>query len=508
MPIVIEQYFLTGKFHSTRWNQSPFEDAIGEWPPSPWRLLRALTARAFEHARETGNHDDHTRDSLLIRLAETPPLFRLPTNPTYTSSWPARGVKQYQPTDLVKSDKKRGEPWVLRPQTTLFVDSFVCLPPDDPIYWIWPKLNLSPDETALLARLLRRVTYFGRAESLTVMRLLSETRVPLPANCELRPEHGNGVPVLVADPSQNVDIIKVLKVLLANNDDRLLKGRRIPPGTAWWHAVRPTRHIIRQPRVGPVSQPLPLLQFAIGGRVFPSADSWIRITERFRGAVLDTLAKLLTGRHDAKFSSLSPELRLIHSLMTGKGSDGIPSDGHLHPFFWLLPSPNGYPERLVCYRRTPFNSMEQEAMLIASERNLSWQFGNPDWVLRMVPLSEKTPLPHAILGESRFWKTVTHYVPTRHVLGRKGKPRAGNSIIEQVLRDLTNAGFPPAKIGVMEGTRKWVKIHRPMRLKTSPINDLKLGYHIYLEFDSLVRGPISLGNSSHFGLGLFAGVDG
>jgi CRISPR-associated protein Csb2 len=55
MAVVIEQRFPLGRFHATRWNQNPFEDPYGEWPPSPWRLLRALAARWFQYARETGD---------------------------------------------------------------------------------------------------------------------------------------------------------------------------------------------------------------------------------------------------------------------------------------------------------------------------------------------------------------------------------------------------------------------------------------------------------------------
>ncbi len=39
MPLILEQSFPLGRFHATRWNQNPFEDPYGEWPPSPWRLL-------------------------------------------------------------------------------------------------------------------------------------------------------------------------------------------------------------------------------------------------------------------------------------------------------------------------------------------------------------------------------------------------------------------------------------------------------------------------------------
>src|SRR5690606_40929388 len=35
MALVLEQSFPLGRFHATRWNQNPFEDPYGEWPPSP-----------------------------------------------------------------------------------------------------------------------------------------------------------------------------------------------------------------------------------------------------------------------------------------------------------------------------------------------------------------------------------------------------------------------------------------------------------------------------------------
>ena len=63
MPLVLRQTFPLGRFHATRWNQNPFEDRFGEWPPSPWRLLRALVARWFQYSRETGDEDVALRDA-------------------------------------------------------------------------------------------------------------------------------------------------------------------------------------------------------------------------------------------------------------------------------------------------------------------------------------------------------------------------------------------------------------------------------------------------------------
>src|SRR5436190_12457233 len=91
MALILDQRFLLGRFHATRWNQNPFEDPHGEWPPSPWRLLRALAARWAQYSRETGDDDPKGRDELLRSLARQPPAFRLPE-----SSWRGPDLRQYQ----------------------------------------------------------------------------------------------------------------------------------------------------------------------------------------------------------------------------------------------------------------------------------------------------------------------------------------------------------------------------------------------------------------------------
>src|SRR5437763_3855777 len=95
MALIIQQHFPLGRFHATRWNQGVFGDAYGEWPPSSWRLLRALAARWFQHARETDNTEVKIRDALLQALASELPAFSLPP-----LTWRGPALKQYQPTVL------------------------------------------------------------------------------------------------------------------------------------------------------------------------------------------------------------------------------------------------------------------------------------------------------------------------------------------------------------------------------------------------------------------------
>ena len=497
MALALEQYFLTGRFHATRWNENPFEDAHGEWPPSPYRLLRTLAARWFEHLRETGAADTEVRDRLLRSLASVPPEFHLPENVAHSGTWPGRGLKQYQPMELGKTDKKKGEPWVKRHQTSLVVDRFTMVPPSQPVVWLWSSLRLPDDEQTLLDQLLRRVTYFGRAESLCLMRRATGA-LPSP-NCSLKEDAGGGNPVLVTDPGIPLN----LEILLANNDDAAIKGRRIPPGTLWMYARRPVSpRIINRPQARPAPR-LQLVQFALGGRVLPPIASWTRLTERFRGAVLGQIAKYVAENPNARFADLSEEEQSQFSLMTGKTADGNPLGGHQHARFWLLPDQSGKPTRLVCYRLEPFTEIEYHALQSASELPISWEFGNPDWQVRMVSLPPETPLPQALDGRSCVWKTLTPYVPSRHVLGRNGKPKPGHSVEEQIGTELANANLSEAQVEVDPEKSVWIKVHTPRRMRSEQTNAMKRGYDVTLTFSAPVSGPIALGNSSHFGLGLF-----
>lgn len=176
MPLVLEQTFPLGRFHATRWNQSPFEDPHGEWPPSPWRLLRALTARWFQYSREVGDQAEDTRNGLLTKLARELPSFVLPGD-----TWRGIAIRQYHPLGLEKKYETETRPGSNTPSkysfvqvgTTLSQDHYRAVPTHHPILWVWETIELSSSESALLHQLLRRVLYFGRAESYCRFRLLN-----------------------------------------------------------------------------------------------------------------------------------------------------------------------------------------------------------------------------------------------------------------------------------------------------------------------------------------------
>ena len=159
MPVVIKQQFPGGRFNATRWNQNPFEDRHGEWPPSPWRLLRALAARWFQYSRETGDEDATKRDDLLRLLASEVPSFIVPTSTWRSNPTP----RQYHKTEVAWTDAGAKAAAVRKPKLTLTVDHFRAVAPSDSVIWRWPTLQLTGEQHTLLTALLIRIFYFGRA---------------------------------------------------------------------------------------------------------------------------------------------------------------------------------------------------------------------------------------------------------------------------------------------------------------------------------------------------------
>ena len=74
---------------------------------------------------------------------------------------------------------------------------------------------------------------------------------------------------------------------------------------------------------------------------------------------------------------------------------------------------------------------------------------------------------------------------------------------EQIGTELANANLSEAQVEVDPEKSVWIKVHTPRRMRSEQTNAMKRGYDVTLTFSAPVSGPIALGNSSHFGLGLF-----
>lgn len=499
MQIVLRQVFPLGRFHATPWKINPFDDPHGEWPPSPWRLVRAVVARWYQWAREAAPAPAPTELDVVVRaLCTSTYRFHLPAHAQKGSP-----VRQYFPVEFGWNPKEKKKSAVRSYGTSLAQDNYWCMAcgEDGAVWWFLEGATWTDELVRVLDRCLERVTYFGRAESFTRIRRAAEP-TPQP-NCMLSDYRARGsVPVLVPSPhATRADIERV-------TDDKAAVDRSVPPGAYVHYTVRPPRPPAREEgKAPPRRTECRLLQFAVGWNVAAELRAVVRLTARFRGAVLKELLQIKTGGAAPTWSGVGAAVREAIADMVGKDAQGKPLLGHRHTEF-LAWCEDDVPVRvLVCRDGRPFDEDEQTAILRAASRELSWASAGVDadaWKVRLVPLDRAVPPPPGFDGvAARRWESVTPYVPPRHHL-RKGKERARESLTAQIRRELALRGFAAADQVEAEaiGDAAWVSVHVPRVQKRASLGDRR-GYWMRLIFREPIRGPLRLGHSSSFGLGLF-----
>lgn len=502
MQIVLRQTFPLGRFHATPWRANPFDDPYGEWPPSPWRLVRAVVARWYQWTRETGESDSQSLERLIAALCKSSVSFFLPVETRR-----GRAFRHYQPVDFSwkpKENKKGTIPQERVYGTTLVQDNYWSVPPTSPVWWFLDGDAWSDDLLDVLDRCLERIVYFGRAETLTELRRCPEPDVT--PNCELASvrQSRDYVPVLVPLPEARLAQIQ------CSTDQPDVRGSTVPPGAVWQFARRvpsvPLRPAARSSV--PSSTPRHLIQFAITGAVLPEMRTICRVTSTFRQRALDHLVQRCTGNPAIRWRQAPLEARKQAVLLSGLDPDKGRLQNHEHAWFLVWPEA-GVPARLLVWRSgTPFTVEEQTALLAAAKREISWGTvpGSGEWSVRLLPLDVAVPPPPGLGGRSfRTWETVTPYVPPRHRF-RHGKPRKGEDVASQLRRELEARGWAAARARIdVLGAPQWTAVHLPTgKRRSRPFIGDRAGFGARIMFDEPVEGPIMLGHSAHFGLGLFA----
>ena len=507
MRVVLRQTFPLGRFHANPWRAFPFEDPHGEWPPSPWRLLRAVLARSHQFERECGIECHAWRESFVEAFSTSTFSWHLPP-----FSWRGPGLLQYQPATFEWNPPSRTKKAKKGYRTTLTRDNFwmVGSPGNDSdsdiVWWVVDGERWSEDLFDRFDASLERMTYFGRAEAVTDIRRANGLPTNVEVNCALKEAPSSGsVPVLA--PTADAG----LKQVQAVTDDSSVAKSTVPPGARWLYAKRPARPPAKPMRSTlPARKPTRLVQFAIGARVGPPRKSIVVLTQRFRGRVIRSF---LGGSWQRADTAQREAVRLL----AGKEADGTPLRDHRHPHarFGILFDPEtGRAGRLLVWRDQPFTNDEQRAILNAAERELPLSFARTrtkdPWTVRLVPLDSQVPPPISFGPTTyRRWETETPYVPPRHTYDRKGKAKAGESPEDQLRLELARQKYDTTglMIRVDNQASEWTQVHSPRRNRDDPTNTGRRGYRASLTFDTPVRGPIALGHSSHFGLGLFIAVD-
>ncbi len=467
--IRIDLQFLAGRYHATPWGHH-VNEGEPEWPPSPWRLLRALTAAWKTTAPDI---PEKQIEKLLSKLA-APPMYRLP-------SATVGHTRHYMP--------QAGN------ATLLVHDAFVCLDRSDGaphLSIVWESEDLTPDEKPLLDRLLLGLSYFGRAESWCEATRQEEIVTPnsAPSGYSLEASARYDLTNLLC-PDDNV----TLDQLMVETSDLQKKGFNRPPGSQWISYQRPrTAFVGESRRARKKPAPKHIAIFLLQSRVLPKQSETLWIADWARLGI--------NGRYGALYQdAASPNF-------TGKLDGSARQDQHKHAFFLPDTAPaskllrHDRIDRLIVWSPGPEGFSEEELQTLKSLRKIpDLRRRNEEATDRfhLIPLAllDKSAVPE-IFGCSRFWVSATPFLCTRHP-----KKSGKDSPEDQVRRECELRGLPVSevhRIDPAQGQTPWVQFKRRRWRKETPPG-LPLGFR--LEFEQAVAGPIVLGHSCHFGMGRF-----
>ena len=207
---------LSGRYGATPWDRSEFEGQV-EYPPSPWRLLRALLHGAFMLSTERQQLPAGAAE-LVTALATNQPSYHLPFGEygQIRGFRPVYGCEPVPPLATYDSGYSHS-----KGKRRSFIDSFLQLGAGSAIHVSWP-VDLSPEQRNLLSDCLAGLSYLGRAEYAALWQLVPAMPEP---NCW--PDPAGTLKVLGCGGED------VVAGLLLNPQEARQEGRPALPGQEW-----------------------------------------------------------------------------------------------------------------------------------------------------------------------------------------------------------------------------------------------------------------------------------
>lgn len=478
MPTTIAIRFPLGRYHATRWDGGANTSDV-EWPPSPWRLLRALLATR------------HTRwPDLDIGVTERL-LGALGTPSAYLTPVVCAGSSRHYMRLVGHRTDSPGA-------TSQVIDAFLALGRAERLLVQW-SVDLSPEDRTTLRKLVELVPYLGRSESLCEMALLDEEKTVDQRWWRL------GVVGAEVEQVQLLTPTTVSLAVLEQTTTAVRKARRtLPPKTA--------TVVFGRSRVGapPVIATIPVtpstvraLRFELAGPVHLRARSAVLAADAMHGVI----GKILTR------SGIDP---VVTAATMGLLPDGTIRRGpHRHLHILTVPTePNhelGRPlpanaptDTIVLWSPEGFRT-DVAAAIIDGARSLfvrtHLEDELPTRAIIFAGAGELADVYPSLLGPEVKWISWMPYLPVRH---RKKSQEDWDFIVDDVQREASRHGLPPVFVHPCheEGAAGQIAQFRRRRNgQNAPLR--RRGVYVRLEFTKTVTEPVVLGQLSHFGYGVF-----
>jgi len=473
--ICINLRMLTGRYHATPWGRNTNE-GVPEWPPSTFRLSRAIYdawKRKFPEVEECVTH------RILAALAsERPDYWIPPANASHLRLY------LHQNSSSLKKRFSRQRVF----------DPFIVLAPQDEVSIIWRNVSLDDGDLVILDQILGAINYLGRSESWCDLHLGKCDQDPnclhdLPLGME-----GDFVRISVAGLTNPDDYVSVkdrkrsinwFDSLALSSKDIARLGLDLPPSLQFHDYLMDHRCLGVRRKVSTPSAPLNTREvlFRIESKVSVPIGDAVKISERVR--------RKLMGIH----SRIMGDPSKVSTKFSGKDRESIPLKGHVHCYITPLDADNdGFLDHLSIRCHEPFTREELQAL--DRLECLPWSGGH-DLLLTPIRTEEKLEeRPNTMISR-------TPYVSPRH--HRKGRGDFMEWMKAELLRDLRDAGLPePTSLELVPSLKtirsnvQWFEFVRSRRDDAA-----NFGYGFRLKFDAPVPEKFNVGYGAHYGLGLF-----
>lgn len=542
MPLSLAFRFPTRRYHATPFGHHVNEGLI-EWPPSPWRLLRALISVGYTSGVWDGAGPPLAVWNVIAKLSAQPPRYFLPS---------AIGThsRHYMPIGELNSKTKIEK-------TTLVFDTWARVGNKELVI-TWRNTCLDKAELLVLNTLVERLNYLGRAESWVVGRVMDDSEAVPETNCF--PEQSGQMPgrgweqVALLAPVSASDF----QVWRETQLEGALAGLPLP------ERRKPTKTLLNKRAKAVEPYPADLLDCLQKDTTWLRSHGWnwppgsrrvfywrpsdavsagapkARIARRLERRVKAVLVSLTNAsRNDHALPPVTrtlPQAELLHRALVGIAArDGVPpaeltgrdadrrplrgphehahiipldldGDGHLDHILVWAPGGLGLDAQVAIRKaRRTFTKggIEPLRLALVGTGDLRDLVGLPGRYGQRIA---------RIAGRATFWRSMTPFVPPRYI-----KARGKNTLEGQIRAELRSRKFPEPVVvhrlarmdGVAEesGEATWNRFrHFPLIRQRGPEPPVACGFAIQLEFERPVLGPIALGYGSHFGLGIFEHV--
>lgn len=529
MPTLI-MTFPGRRYHATPWGHHVNEGLI-EWPPSPWRLLRALLCVGYTKELWDGSGPPLLARDLFAKLSGVLPEYSLPQ---------AIGAhsRHYMPLGVLDKGREK---------TTLVFDTWAQI--DHGFLAVTWDVELTDDERQILASLAAKLGYLGRAESWVEARIIEEGEaLPVmnsfpndaPPGLEweqvslLAPQDMLGYDVW---RQQAVEKVKIdyppmeegkkqgakEKKLIVQRDKALepypldlfdamqketgwLQGHgwSQPPGSRrvlYWRRRDAFRVGMPIDRIVPVVAPAKAMLLSMA------------TTTGNKHALPPVIYTLIQGERLHK--ALVASAGRYHCALSGCNESGKPLGGrhdHAH-IFPLDLDHDGQLDHFLVWAPMGLDGAAQKAV-----RAIRKTFAKNDSALHLALAATCTELAQleqlsGLYGDelrsiialegATDWISRTPFVPPRHL-----KPLGKSSLEEQIKAELESRGIPmPIEVAIIDPREnsEYLRHRHFTRIrKLGPPPAIDCGFTIRLRFAEPICGPLCLGYASHYGLGLFA----